>query len=260
MRNLVLFLGYYFDLPEDAFKFKTLNEYHQFRAAADYETIKSSIGEYISHVAHKRQKQIKTITGEYLRSIQEVQIANYLYLNSIEYEYEKCYEHDIPKSRKKYTPDFYITQGELSAYIEHFGLNQNMQSDIYSPQQLMTYQKSISDKRRIHKYFNTTLIETWSFYHDRRPLLDHLREELTARGFVLHPRPYEEVYRKLVDTSNDKYIVKLIFFMMNFIEQYKTSGFDDEGFAFLRTRTDNVRNLLFLDIAEVVYMFYQSAL
>lgn len=260
MKNLVLFLGYYFDLPEDAFNFKTLNEYHLFKAAADYETIKSSIGEYIVNVANKRQKQVKTITGEYLRSIQEVQIANFLYLNGIEYEYEKCYEHDIPKSRKKYTPDFYIKQGEMTAYIEHFGLYQNMQSNIFSPQQLATYQKSISDKRRIHKHFSTTLIETWSFYNDRRPLLDHLREVLTSRGFILNPRPFEEIYRKLVDTSNDKYIVKLIWFMMQFIEQYKTSGFDDKGFDFLRTRTDNVRNLLFLDIAEAVYGFYQKTL
>jgi DNA helicase-4 len=260
MRNLVMFLGYYFDLPEDAFNFKTLNEYHLFKAAADYETIKSSIGEYIVNVANKRQKQVKTITGEYLRSIQEVQIANFLYLNGIEYEYEKCYEHDIPKFRKKYTPDFYIKQGELTAYIEHFGLNQNMQSNIFSPQQLAAYQKGISDKRRIHKHFNTTLIETWSFYHDRRPLLEHLNEELTAQGFVLNPRPFEEIYRKLVDTSNDKYIVKLIWFMMQFIEQYKTSGFDDTGFEFLRTRTDNVRNLLFLEIAEAVYGFYQKTL
>lgn len=260
MKNLVLFLGYYFDLPEDAFNFKTLNEYHLFKAAADYETIKSSIGEYINSVANKRQKKVKTITGEYLRSMQEVQIANFLYLNGIEYEYEKTYEHNIHKARKKYTPDFFIKQGEITAYIEHFGLNQNMQSNIFSPQQLATYQKSIGDKRRIHKYFNTNLIETWSFYNDRRPLLDHLKEELTLNGFVLRPLPYEEVYRKLVDTSNDKYIVKLIWFMMNFIEQYKTSGFDDSGFAFLRTRTDNVRNLLFLDIAEVVYGFYQKTL
>ena len=31
---------------------------------------------------------------------------------------------------------------------------------------------------------------------------------------------------------------------MNFIEQFKTSGYDDGGFGVLRNRTDNVRNLL----------------
>ena len=45
-----------------------------------------------------------------------------------------------------------------------------------------------------------------------------------------------------------------------FIEQYKTTGYDDGGFAILRERTDNPRTLLFLDIAEQVYHHYQSVL
>ena len=44
------------------------------------------------------------------------------------------------------------------------------------------------------------------------------------------------------------------------IEQYKTTGYDDGGFAVLRERTDNPRTLLFLDIAEQVYHHYQSVL
>ncbi len=73
------------------------------------------------------------------------------------------------------------------------------------------------------KYYNTTLIETWSFYNDRKPLLGHLKEALQAHGFVLKPRSFDEVYQKLVETGKDKYIIKLILFMMNFLEQYKTS-------------------------------------
>lgn len=53
---------------------------------------------------------------------------------------------------------------------------------------------------------------------------------------------------------------KVIIFMMKFIEQYKTTGYDDSGFAILRERTDNPRTLLFLDIAEQVYHHYQSVL
>ena len=36
MRNLVLFMGYYFDLTEDVFKFENLDQYHMFKAAQDY--------------------------------------------------------------------------------------------------------------------------------------------------------------------------------------------------------------------------------
>jgi DNA helicase IV len=36
MKNLVLFMGYYFDLPDDILQSKTLNEYHLYKSAIDY--------------------------------------------------------------------------------------------------------------------------------------------------------------------------------------------------------------------------------
>lgn len=260
MRNLVLFLGYYFDLSEDVFKFTDLNQYHLYKAAQDFETLKSGLGEYIKKVEQQRTKKTRTITGEYLRSMQEVQIANFLYLNGLDYEYERVYPFGSPSRNKKYTPDFYISQGEHSVWLEHYALSESGYNSLFTPQQRQRYLRAISDKRRLHKANKTTLLETWSVYTDRRPLLDHLKEVLENEGFILKPRNLEEVYKKIVETGKDKYIYKLIIFMMKFIEQYKTTGYDDGGFAILRERTDNPRTLLFLDIAEQVYHHYQSVL
>ncbi len=260
MRNLVLFFGYYFDLSEDVFEFDNLNQYHAFKASQLYETLKSGLGEYINRVASRRTKNIKTVTGEYLRSAQEVQIANFLYLNGIDYEYEKVYPFDSPSKNKKYTPDFYISQGENEAWLEHYALSESGYNRIFSQEQIRKYKKSIRDKRSLHKRFKTNLIETWSFYNDKKPLTEHLKNILEKNGFVLKPRNLEEVYKKIVETGKDKYIYKLIFFMMNFIEQYKTSGYDEGDFDILRKRTDNQRTLLFLDIAQKVYTYYQSVL
>ena len=260
MRNLVLFLGYYFDLSEDVFKFTDLNQYHLYKAAQDFETLRSGLGEYIKKVEQQRTKKTRTITGEYLRSMQEVQIANFLYLNGLDYEYERVYPFGSPSRNKKYTPDFYISQGEHSVWLEHYALSESGYNSLFIPQQRQRYLRAISDKRRLHKTNKTTLLETWSFYTDWRPLLDHLKEVLENEGFILKPRNLEEVYKKIVETGKDKYIYKLIIFMMKFIEQYKTTGYDDGGFAVLRERTDNPRTLLFLDIAEQVYHHYQSVL
>jgi len=260
MRNLVLFLGYYFDLSEDVFQFSDLNQYHLYKAAQDFETLKSCLGEYVRKVEQQRSRKVKTITGEYLRSVQEVQIANFLYLNGLDYEYERTYPFGSPSRNKKYTPDFCITQGEHTAWLEHYALTESGYSNIFTPEQRRRYQRSIRDKRRLHKANKTTLLETWSFYNDRRPLLDHLREVLMQEGFVLKPRNLEEVYGKIVETGKDKYIYKLISFMMKFIEQYKTTGYDEGAFSILREKTDNPRTLLFLDIAEQVYHHYQSVL
>ena len=260
MRNLVLFLGYYFDLTEDVFRFTDLNQYHLYKAAQDFETLKSGLGEYIKKVERQRTKSTRTITGEYLRSMQEVQIANFLYLNGLDYEYEKVYPFGSPSRNKKYTPDFYISQGEHSVWLEHYALSESGYNSLFTPQQRNRYLKAISDKRRLHKANRTTLLETWSFYSDRRPLLDHLKEVLEGEGFILKPRNLEEVYKKIVETGKDKYIYKLILFMMKFIEQYKTTGYDEGGFSILREKTDNPRTLLFLEIAEQVYHHYQSVL
>ncbi len=260
MKNLVLFLGYYFDLTEDVFKFDNLNQFHLYKAAQDYETLKSGLGEYVKKVQHQRSKQVKTITGEYLRSVQEVQIANFLYLNGLDYEYERVYPFGSLSENKKFTPDFYITQGEHVAWLEHYALTENGYSNVFTPLQRRKYLKSIQDKRALHKTNRTSLLETWSFYNDRQPLMYHLKILLEKEGFILKPRNLDEVYRKIVETGKDKYVVKLILFMMNFIEQYKTTGYDAGGFKILRQKTDNPRTLLFLDIAEDVYNHYQSVL
>ena len=260
MRNLVLFLGYYFDLSEDVFQFSDLNQYHLFKAAQDFETMKSGLGEYVRKVEQQRSKKVKTITGEYLRSVQEVQIANFLYLNGLDYEYERVYPFGSPSRNKKYTPDFCITQGEHVAWLEHYALSESGYNSLFTPKQRERYNRSIWDKRRLHQANKTTLLETWSLYSDRRPLIEHLKEVLEQEGFVLKPRNLEEVYQKIVETGKDKYIYKLIFFMMNFIEQYKTTGYDEGAFSILRKKTDNPRTLLFLEIAEQVYHHYQAVL
>lgn len=260
MRNLVLFLGYYFDLSEDVFKFENLNQFHLYKASQDYETLKSGLGDYIKKVEEQRSKKTKTITGEYLRSIQEVQIANFLYLNGLDYEYEKIYPYDGLSRNKKYTPDFYISQGEHTAWIEHYALSESGYNNVFDEQQIRKYRKAIRDKRELHRRNGTKLIETWSLYNDRRSLMDHLRETLEKEGFQLKPRKLDEVYKKIVETGKDKYVFKLVYFMINFIEQYKTTGYDEAGFEILRTKTDNPRTLLFLDIAQEVYNHYQSVL
>lgn len=156
--------------------------------------------------------------------------------------------------------DFFIRQGEHEAWLEHYALSESGYSGILSKQDCAKYRKAIQDKRRLHGEFGTRLLETWSLYNDRRPLLEHLHETLENEGFVLKPRDLTEVYKKIVETGKDRYIYKLILFMMKFIEQYKTAGYDAGGFEILRKKTDNPRTLLFLDIAEQVYHYYQEKL
>lgn len=225
----------------------------------DYESLKSNLGVYIKTVAMKREANIKTLTGEYLRSFQELDIANFLYLHNLEYEYERPYPHPMSNTRKKYTPDFYIQQGENCVYLEHYGISEDHQSDIFSPTDLKKYIKSIQDKRNLHKEHHTTLIETWSVYNDHRQLIDHLRDVLAENGFGLEIRDLTEVYEKIVATEKDKYISKLSEFLNRFIGLFKSAGYGKEDFVRLKENA-NPRTELFLSIAEPIYEYYQEQL
>jgi len=260
LRKLVLFLGYYFDMPDEVFRFDSLNDYCDYRAMQDFESLKSRVGDYNETIIEKRSQKHRTITGEFLKSQQEVQIANFLYLHEIEYVYEKPYPHPISNARKMYTPDFYIKQGKNECYIEHFGVTQQYQSTLFSHEQLNKYNSAIVDKRKLHKKHGTRMIETYSKYNDERELIDHLMDELKNAGFVLTARSDEEVYKKLSETARDKYVFKLIFFMIDFIEKYKMNGYDDGGFKVMRDKQKNVRTKMFLDIAEEVYKYYNGVL
>jgi len=272
LEELVHYFGYYFDLNADVFKFDSLEKYHEAKAAQDYETLKSVMDRHIQNIEEERMKKnMRSLKGEYLNSDQEVQIANFLYLNSIEYVYEMKYErgiaskHDrkhlssIKGSKKEYTPDFYIIQGGKRAYLEHYSLAEDGTSDRYDGAERMRYEKSIKDKQNHHKQWKTTLLETWSKYNDGRPLLDHLGETLIKNKFILKERDHKEVYEKIVETGKDKYTSKFTEFMTRFIELYKTTRYD-AGFDILRKEATEERTIKFLDIAEKVFAEYTKIL
>ena len=260
LRKIMLFLGYYLNIPEEALNFENLNSYFQYKADNDFQTMKSNAGEYIREFVDTRRGQKRTITGEYVRSDQEVQIANFLYLHGIEYEYEQPYSNYKNSKGRPYQPDFTITQNGKTFYIEHFGISENFLSNRFTSADLQKYKNSILFKRKLHKDNGTTLIETFSSYNDRRSLMEHLKEQLERFGITVTKRSDEEVYKKLIVMSKEKYVFRFGYLILDFINRYKECGYDKDGFKLLRQKHDNVRTSLFLDIAETIYNYYQEQL
>ena len=206
--KLILFFGSYFTAPYEGEK---LNEYFQFVAKADCSTLKGNLREYVQHIVDRKTLKTQTLNNEVLRSMEEVRIANFLYMYQIEYEYEPIYQYPILDANKPYTPDFRIKQGNKISYIEHFGITEDHRSDRYTPEELEKYISRIDDKKQVHAKHKTDLIYTYSQYADGRDYLLHLRELLVAHGYELNKRPTEEVYKKLIETEESKYITRLTF-------------------------------------------------
>ncbi len=254
VNKLIMFFASYFDAPYEG---DDLNAFFNNIAKANYSTMRSDLEDFKREVIDARTKKSVTIQNEILRSHQEVEIANFLYLNNIDYDYEPIYQYDVPGARKTYTPDFIIFQDGKSAYLEHFGISENGENDRYSDEELERYKKAVNDKVRLHKQHGTALVYTFSSYNDRKPLLTHLREELEEKGFELRPRSNKEIMEMLVAGEENRYIRKLINLVCRFISNFKVNGYQAEEFNRMYHSTQNVRSRLFLDICNDCYLEYE---
>lgn len=257
VNSLILFFASYFDAPYEG---DDLNNFFNHVASANYATMRSELNDFKEEVIDRKSKQKVTIQNEIVRSIQEVEIANFLYLNNIDYTYEPIYKYNIMMSRKPYTPDFMIKQGEHVAYIEHFGVTEEGKNFIYNEEELESYKKAINDKVKLHRQHNTELIYTFSSYNDGRSISAHLEEILIEHGFKLKRRSNEEIVKKLVASEENKYINRLVFLVTNFIRNFKVNGYDERDFSKLFLKTSNVRTKLFLDIAHACFLEYKKFL
>lgn len=257
LKNLILFFGYYIDIP---FEGSSVEEFFDYNKYNTFSTLKGNLGEVNQQIIKSRKKTKLTINNEHVKSYEEVQIANFLYLHGIDYEYEKAYPYHIPGATKIYTPDFHIVQDGKHFYLEHFGISESGTSSRYSELELMKYKGQIADKILIHQKHNTNLIMTYSIYNDKRPLLDHLKEELIKNGIKLNPLSDEDVYIKLTKIEDNKYFNKLTRLICKFITNFKTKDYQASDFNRLRNSTKNVRSRLFLDICEKAYLEYERIL
>lgn len=257
VNSLILFFASYFDAPYEG---DDINHFFNHLANVNYATMRSELDDFKEEVIDRKSKRKITIQNEIVRSIQEVEIANFLYLNSIDYTYEPIYKYNIPMSQKPYTPDFMIWQGDHIAYIEHFGITEDGRNFLYDEAELTAYKKAVNDKVILHRKHNTELIYTFSSYNDGRNISAHLEEKLLRHGFALKRRPNEEILKKLIASEENKYINRLVFLVINFIRNFKVNGYDEKDFDKLALKTDNVRTKLFLTIAHGCFLEYRKML
>ncbi|WP_440321794.1 UvrD-helicase domain-containing protein [Laedolimicola sp.] len=253
VNKLIMFFATYFDAPYEG---NELNGFFNHIAKANYSTLRSDLENFKREVIDARTKKSVTIQNEILRSYQEVEIANFLYLNNIDYEYEPTYPYYIAFSRKPYTPDFAILQGDNQVYLEHFGISEDGKNDRYSDEELECYKKAVNDKIMLHRKHGTKLIYTFSSYKDNRSLIEHLKEKLEVCGIELRPRNNKEVMEQLVAGEENRYIRKLLSLICRFISNFKVNGYGSDEFARMYHSTTNVRSKLFLDICQECYLEY----
>ncbi|WP_298971764.1 UvrD-helicase domain-containing protein [uncultured Roseobacter sp.] len=229
--------------------------YWPYKSEWDFKT-KDEYYQYVE--AH----ELRTLQGDLVKSFEEWEIANWLYLNGIAYEYEPSYEHDLPENnRQAYTPDFRLTESGI--YIEHFGVRRSKRAD--GSFQLSTapyvdrdeYLAGMEWKRKVHEDHDTTLIETFSYERVEGDLTEALAEKIAPYA-VAEPIPQDQVFDTLSELGQiDAFTQTLGIFLRHF----KSSGGSVEQ---CRVRAgiskDAARGNAFLKIFEPLLEAYQRRL
>jgi len=254
--QVLLFFGSYFGHPFDEMKRDASARYF----SSNF-TLRSCIEPQMEKDIDRLRADSRTIQYENLRSKEEVDIANFLYLNGISYQYEKEYEFPVVGNHRPYTPDFYIEQGTRKAYIEHFGVREDGSSDRYKGQVLARYLGHIQDKKKCHEKHGTTLITTYSLYLDEeKTYLSELERQLIEHGFVLKRTTPTDVCKKLAEAQVNMQFSRFTDLLTRFITQFKARRFEDPVLKFEEWigGNCNLRQKLFLQIAKECYLRYEA--
>ena len=210
-------------------------------------------GEYYDYI---RKFDIRrSLNDETVRSYEECEIANFLYLNGVAYEYEATYEHDLATSEKRqYKPDFHLP--EHGIYIEHFGIDAAGNTAPFVDQE--QYWREMEWKRGVHAKHGTVLIETFSHEKAAGRLLRNLEEKLAAHGVTLSPIPREEVFAVLNQQGRIDPFTRLV---ATFLQHFKGSR---RSIGDLVEHVDawggRTRAQAFLAVFRPIYKRYQEAL
>ena len=295
-KKLIEFFSFYINVPPSDDDIKYEGDLLDWQEGVDFSTLKRRF----------KNKQRETLNNEIVRSYEELYIANFLFIYGIKYTYEKIYSYpnknferefnkfkeflfsfneEIPDELKNditedllnltdifeeyeikdYLPDFYLD--DYNIYIEHFGLNRNCENHLIGGKSSEEYVKEMEWKRKVHKKYGTTLIETFSYYQLENRLLTRLAEKLQAQGVEFNEIDYREVYRILLENKTIKEWEDFIVLLKTFIELFKGNNYDETKFkefydyvGGLKDSFSKDRTIAFLKIVEEIYNDYEAYL
>lgn len=257
LQAFIEYVSCFMNIPEEHGCFNSLGEKIDTEKGIDYHTLKSKCEPESLNKINKAS--LDSIQGEKVKSVEELTIANFLYLNGIEYDYEKPY----PFGTVLYQPDFYLKEYDI--YLEHFGVDENNCAKWLTPFNEEKYVMEMELKRERHKANNTKLLETYSYYNRNHVLLDKLKEMLLNEKVVFKPRDIKSMYSKITDNNKNfgKEITKLVETFINLCKSRKLNYDEIKDLFSDRKKADEFmleRQDIFLKFAFPILQKYENQL
>jgi len=211
--------------------------------------------DYLDYVRHIRKITLKRKTkdGDYeeVKSLEEIDIANYLYINGINYIYEKeVYDPTIGTKK----PDFYLPDYDI--YYEHWALDKNGQP----PKIFEGYLENYHQKKKFYNEKKFKLIETRSAHKSQGILFDELKKQLKKYNVKFNPLNEDKILQEFKNQEKYSLLAKLVH---DFFQHYRSNSYDNRSVLTkiydLRTEQEKLRSLSFFKIFNFVYKTYRDS-
>ncbi len=198
----------------------------------------------------------QSASGVLVKSEGERLIADFLFFNGVEFEYERPYFQDVADAtHAQYQPDFYYPG--IDTWHEHWAIGR----DGNPPKKFLGYRESMRWKKELHHRYGTSLIETtWHgvVFEDG---LQRLSDELTRRGETLDWNPDRPVKDSWYRTLKHEDLARLVRTFMCHVKSNSWSSADVEGRLANELRTaDSYRTHLFLSLYWPIHEEWQRRL
>ena len=255
LKKIITYYGLYLSNDEFNKKYKTSGDLFLDLKKSDFITLKDQMSLSNDGV------HLETIKKELVKSYEELAIANYYFLNGINYTYESTYKEAKTSSYdyRQYTPDFYLNDYKI--YHEHYGIDKNGRASQYEEQEEAKYLEGIRWKRNLHQQNNTICLETYSYEFSDGTIFDKLEQDLKANNVVFKPLNNKQISDAINSIYQGQAFKSFITLIRTFISLYKAQYEDEFGFDLLKTKQLNnkyetIRAGLFLDICKDIYCYY----
>ncbi len=209
---------------------------------------------------YMRNKKYSTLNNIEVNSISERNIGNFLFINQIHFQYELLVKWaDESEEGKQYHPDFYLTDYDI--YIEHWGLNENMEVPKWFTKTSEEYLAIREWKLDQFEKYQKTLIETWEYEAQKDELITNLKNKLlkTDPKIEFSPLTLDELIEKTHQFKENRNEVPNL--IHNFIQIAKSNFFKVKDIEnSLKSIKFTKKQRLFGELALEVYKRYQKFL
>lgn len=257
-KQLVQHFPRYLGLEDKTLSQPTLREYYEFRLLQKLKQFSLDSFDDIESLALKLSDGKRTLQQEYVKSMEEMKIANFLFLNGIRYEYEADYPYNTAdEHHRQYKPDFFLPDYQI--YLEHFGVSERGCASWLPKEKASDYQEAIKWKRSIHQHYHTKMIETYSYQEKNQMLLKTLKAKLEDEGVPFQHVDVFTLLKRLmtVEKSDFTHFVHLI---ETFISFFKGSLYTLETLKEWRAQPLDPRTDCFYRIVEPILERYEASL